>query len=139
MCADISVADLFRYEQDSSSARTKLVHVSWKGHWYGPHAHTLTLQSVDRPLFKLLEGDLCRRRHLVEVETMWVFLLLVYRGRELLLPVVDDCPSLGINPMHILPDHSAEYLVDWNRVVVVGVVGSSFFERRDAIETTRSG
>lgn len=66
-----------------------------------------TFQSVDSPLFKLLERDLSGGRHIVEVQTVWIFLLLEGRSCELLLFVIEDGPSLGVNSMVVLSYHDA--------------------------------
>lgn len=67
-----------------------------------------TLQPVDGPLFKLLEGDLSRWRRVVQIQTMRVILLLVGGRGELSLLVIDGCPAFGINPMGVLSNHGVE-------------------------------
>lgn len=69
-----------------------------------------TLQSINSPLLKLLEGDFRRRRRIVQVQTMRIVLLLVARRSELSFLMVDSCPAFGINPMRILPDHDVGYV-----------------------------
>lgn len=66
-----------------------------------------TFQSVDSPLFKLLERDLSGGRHIVEVQTVWIFLLLEGRSCKLPLFVIEDSPSLGVNSMVVLSHHDA--------------------------------
>lgn len=63
-----------------------------------------TPESVDCPLLELLEGDVCRGRRRVEVESVWVLLLFVTAVDELLLAVV-DMPTFGVYPVEVLPEH----------------------------------
>lgn len=92
-----------------------------------------TLQSVNGPLLKLLEGDLRCWRRLVEVQPEWVVLLLVGGCGELAFFMVDDSPALGVNSMCVLPDHDVRLAVP-QYVLVLEFVGARFFlvETRDA-------
>lgn len=65
---------------------------------------TCTSETVDCPLLKLLEGDVCRGRRRVEVESVGILLLLVPAVDELLLAVV-DMPPFGVYPVEVLPEH----------------------------------
>lgn len=66
--------------------------------WYGFEERFPTLQSVDRPFFKLVQGDFGSGRDGVEVQTLLV--LLVFEGWlcKLSLLVVDVSSSLDIDP-----------------------------------------
>lgn len=63
-----------------------------------------TSEAVDCPLLELLEGDVCRGRRRVEVESVGILLLLVPAVDELLLAVV-DMPPFGVYPIEVLPEH----------------------------------
>ena len=67
----------------------------------------LTLQAVNGPLLKLLEGDLRRGRQHVEVEPVLIILLLEFGFGELLLLVVEIGASLGINSGVVVADHDS--------------------------------
>jgi hypothetical protein len=98
----VSAAVLLRNEQASISARTgkhcqkNIQQDDLKSH---------TLQSINRPLFELLEGDLCGGRDVVEIQSIRVILLLVGWGCELLLLVVQSRPPLGVNTIGVLSNH----------------------------------
>lgn len=64
-----------------------------------------TPQPINGPLFKLLELNLRRRGHIVEVEPVRVLLLLVGRVRKLSLLVADHVAPLGIDPVRCPSDH----------------------------------
>ena len=70
-----------------------------------------TLQTVDCPLFELLERDLCRRRCVVQVQTVRIILLLVGRCSELPLLVIDCCPAFWVDSMSVLSDHGVWYAI----------------------------
>lgn len=70
-----------------------------------------TLQPVNCPLLELFESDLCRRRRVVQVQTVRVILLLVGGCSELLLLGIDCCPALWVNPMSVLSNHCARDIV----------------------------
>lgn len=67
----------------------------------------LTFQPVNCPLLKLLERDFGSWRHIVEIETMGVVLLLIRGCRELLLFVVENRSSFRVNSLKILSYHLA--------------------------------
>lgn len=140
ICAVVSAAVLLRYEHASISARTMRVNDA---------AHTAelneirTLQSVNSPLFKLLKRYLCSRRCVVEVQSIWVVLLLENRCSKLLLFRVKDSPSLGINFIELLTDHF-EFLEVIGGPVVVKfslcsktlTIGSDIAAHHDAVDAT---
>lgn len=64
-----------------------------------------TSQSINGPLLKLLERDLGSGRHIVEIQTVGVVLLLVGGRGELLLFVVEHGAPLGVDAVRVLPDH----------------------------------
>lgn len=66
-----------------------------------------TFQSVDSPLFKLLEGDVRGWWEDVEVQALLVLLLSVFGVGELLLLIVDLWSSLDVNSSrHVLDNLS---------------------------------
>lgn len=139
ICAVVSAAVLFRYEHASISARTMRVNDA---------AHTdglndiRTFQSVNGPLFELLKRYLCSRRCVVEVQSIWVVLLLENRCRKLLLFRVKDSPSLGINLIELLADHFefleviGGYVVKFSLCFKTSTIGSDIAEHHDAVDAT---
>lgn len=67
-----------------------------------------TLQPINGPLLKLLEGDLSRRRRVIQVQTVRVVLLLVDWYGELPFFVVDSCPAFGVDTVGVLSNHGVE-------------------------------
>lgn len=67
-----------------------------------------TSQTINSPLLKLLQRNIRRWRHDIEVQSMLVFEILVCGCRELFLAVVDIVPPFGINACEILSDHPAQ-------------------------------
>lgn len=63
-----------------------------------------TSEAIDSPLLELLEGDVCRGRRRVEVESVGVLLLFVTAVEELLLAVV-DVPPFCVYPVEVLSEH----------------------------------
>lgn len=66
---------------------------------------SLTPQSVDSPLLKFLQSNLCSWRFSIEIQPVRILLLLVYRRCELLLFMVQSRPPLRINSVKILSNH----------------------------------
>lgn len=64
-----------------------------------------TPQPINSPLLKLLQRNLLRRRHIIEIQPVRVLLLLVGCVRELFFLVADDIAPLGVDALWILPDH----------------------------------
>lgn len=69
-----------------------------------------TLQPINSPLLKLLEGDLRRGRRVVQVQAMRIVLLLVDRRSKLSFLVVDSRPAFRVDPMCILSNHFVSYM-----------------------------
>lgn len=67
-----------------------------------------TPQPINGPLLELLEGDLSRRRRVVQVQTVRVVLLLVDWYGELPFFVVDSCPAFGVDTVGVLSNHGVE-------------------------------
>jgi hypothetical protein len=65
----------------------------------------LTSQTINRPLFELLEGDVCRRWGSIEVEPVGVLLFLVGWVGELLLAMVEASAPLRIYAIEVLSEH----------------------------------
>lgn len=63
-----------------------------------------TSETVDCPLLELLEGDVCRGRRRVEVESVGVLLLFITAVDELLLAVI-DVPPFCVYSVEVLPEH----------------------------------
>lgn len=102
MCAAVSSGALLRKEHASSSASTD--DVSWS--CAGERREAIqTSQSVDSPLFKLLEGYVGSWWLGVEVETMRILRIFVLGCSKLLLPMIDDVASLRIDPVVVLSQH----------------------------------
>lgn len=66
-----------------------------------------TPQTINSPLLKLLQGNISRRRHGIEVQSMLVLEILVCGLLELPFARVDIVPSLGIDAREFLSDHLA--------------------------------
>jgi len=64
-----------------------------------------TFQPIDRPCLKLLQRNLCRRWQHIEIETVFVVLLLEFCFGELPLLVVEISAALGVNPGIVVADH----------------------------------
>lgn len=63
-----------------------------------------TSETVDCPLLKLLEGDVCRGRRRVEVESVGILLLFITTVDKLLLAVV-DVPPFCVYSVEVLSEH----------------------------------
>lgn len=63
-----------------------------------------TSQTVNGPLLKLLEGDVCGGRRRVEIESVWVLLLLV-GGFDMLPLARVDMASLWIDAVVVGSEH----------------------------------
>jgi hypothetical protein len=92
MWAAVSARVLFLNEQASSSARTS----RYQFLFFLSRGERNTSQTINSPLFELLERDIRGRRSNVEVQAMLVFLNLVRRCRKLFVSIV-HCLSLRIN------------------------------------------
>ena len=69
-----------------------------EGVWWGERGgERLTSETVDSPLFELLEGDFGGRGCGVEIQTVRVFLHLVKRMGELFFLVVEDVAAFGVD------------------------------------------
>jgi hypothetical protein len=56
-----------------------------------------TSQTINSPLFKLLERDIGRRRRNVEIESVLILDMLVRRRSELFLPMIERRAPLRFN------------------------------------------
>ena len=75
------------------------------------HSHEYhTLQSVYCPCLKLVQCDLCCGRQYVEVESVFIVLLLEFCFGKLSFLVVEVCASLGVNSGMVVADHG--FVVD---------------------------
>lgn len=110
----------------------------------------LTLQSVDSPLFKFLQSNLCCWWDFIEVQTMRIVLLLEYRRCELFLFVIKSGPPLRINSVKVLSNHldtRCHAVLDTNSLFwsVAFPAPSDYrftprrFPRRDALRTRARG
>lgn len=66
----------------------------------------LTPQSIDSPLFKVFESNFGCGRYVIDVQAVGIILLLMCWASELLLPVINGCPSLWIDTTGFVPDHA---------------------------------
>ena len=70
-----------------------------------PPPRSLTPQSVNSPLLKLLQRDLCSRWFSIEIQPVRIVLLLEYRRSKLLLLMVQSRPPLRVDSVEILANH----------------------------------
>ena len=96
------MGERLRKEHASSSAST--ISIDQCGRW-NLDGETHTAQTINRPLFKLLERDICCRRSDVEVQSVLVVQILVGGCRELFLAVVEVVSPFGIDSGKVLSDH----------------------------------
>ena len=107
----------------------------------------LTLESVDSPLFKFLQSDLCCWWDFIEVQAMRIVLLLEYRCCELFLLVIKRGPPLRINSVKVLSNHldtRCHAVLDinwlfWSVAFPNPLVIARRFPRRDAPRTRARG
>lgn len=71
----------------------------------------LTSQTVDGPLFELLERDICCGRARIEVQAVLALDILVGRDGELLFAVIEISPSFGAESVCVVPNHAAGVVV----------------------------
>jgi len=64
-----------------------------------------TFQPIDRPCLKLLQRNLCRRWQHIEIEAVFVVLLLEFCFGKLPLLVVKISAALGVNSGIVVADH----------------------------------
>ena len=81
-----------------------------------------TSQTIDSPLFELLECDVCCWGCDIEIEPILVLQSLVFGRLELFRSMVESRSSLGVNSCKLLADHIGGKLVFIVAVVVVVVV-----------------
>lgn len=103
ICATVSAGFLLRNEQASISARTS---DGQSYAWFAYRGIGCTSQSINCPLFKLLESDLSGWRNLVEIQPVGVVMLFVGGSCELLLFVVKGTSALWVDATVILSYHS---------------------------------
>lgn len=72
---------------------------------FGDDSNPRTLQTINSPLFELLEGYLCRWRGFVEAQSVGIVLLFECWSCELLLFVIQSGSPLEIDLMKILSNH----------------------------------
>jgi hypothetical protein len=106
MCAAVSAGERFLNEQASSSARTACCSSVHVGGSAGGGSER-TPQTIDSPLLELLQRNIQRRRHDIEVQSMPILDILVRGRRELFLAMVDIIPAFGIDAREVLSYHLA--------------------------------
>jgi hypothetical protein len=139
MCVAVSAGDRFRKEQASSSPRTRCDSAGRTT--ASPGKKGQTSQPVNGPLFELLEGYIGRRRIGVEVQTVWVFSVLVLRRRELFLAMVDNIASFRIDPVVILAQHLERfcYRKDEDQTQELSMIGTSKPWETTSVVTVKIG
>lgn len=105
ICVTVSAGVLFRKEHASISARTASDQCTCLGAKVNGE---VTSQPIDGPSFKLFQADFGGRGKVIEIQPMWILLLLVERRCELLLFMMEFVSSFRIDTIEILPNHCDE-------------------------------